>query len=367
MFYQSVTLSTIHLATMVVLAYRRTEAIYLFLVGGLPALFCVVMFSEVLLFQAIVLALLAILWRRLLPKYPSVFVAASFLAVVAIYSGISWHALSVHQNLLDHFPMESMTERAPEPKKRSPRPAEAGKSWSSFERELTGQLEMEEKRFWSRASYLKQLHEDTTKVFVSSPGFGVGRMRPRPSRPEQLELSQRADEPIPQPDMSQLHVFSAEDLERPFVPKNRDALSQLHFDGLMDFVNVAGFGYFKDRQQVAGFRSHGFSQMPNVPELRVERLELLSLLKHDGPVVYVSKDLPRMKELKNAPTRGLSDFELKGLAAIENGEDLFVREVPHGLLMLGAMRSVEQCVKCHGGESGDLLGAFSYSLENLAK
>jgi hypothetical protein len=31
--------------------------------------------------------------------------------------------------------------------------------------------------------------------------------------------------------------------------------------------------------------------------------------------------------------------------------------------MLGAARSVSQCIKCHDGERGDLLGAFSYYLQ----
>ena len=31
------------------------------------------------------------------------------------------------------------------------------------------------------------------------------------------------------------------------------------------------------------------------------------------------------------------------------------------------IRSVSQCVKCHGGERGDLLGAFSYSLQRGAR
>jgi hypothetical protein len=30
--------------------------------------------------------------------------------------------------------------------------------------------------------------------------------------------------------------------------------------------------------------------------------------------------------------------------------------------MLGLARSVKQCVACHGGARGDLLGAFSYVL-----
>ncbi|MSQ95275.1 MAG: hypothetical protein EXR98_12060 [Gemmataceae bacterium] len=74
-----------------------------------------------------------------------------------------------------------------------------------------------------------------------------------------------------------------------------------------------------------------------------------------------------MIDLKGAPTRSLSDFEAKGLEAIQNGEDLFVRETPQGMLMLGAIRSVAQCVKCHGGERGDLLGAISYSLQRTAE
>jgi hypothetical protein len=28
--------------------------------------------------------------------------------------------------------------------------------------------------------------------------------------------------------------------------------------------------------------------------------------------------------------------------------------------MLGAIRSTRQCLSCHGGNRGDLLGAFSY-------
>ena len=45
---------------------------------------------------------------------------------------------------------------------------------------------------------------------------------------------------------------------------------------------------------------------------------------------------------------------------------MFVRETSEGVRMLGAIRSVEQCMKCHGGERGDLLGAFSYSLVRSA-
>jgi mono/diheme cytochrome c family protein len=50
------------------------------------------------------------------------------------------------------------------------------------------------------------------------------------------------------------------------------------------------------------------------------------------------------------------------LEKLTAGEHLFIRETSEGIRMLGAVRAVEQCIQCHGGERGDLLGAFSYSL-----
>lgn len=47
---------------------------------------------------------------------------------------------------------------------------------------------------------------------------------------------------------------------------------------------------------------------------------------------------------------------------LEQGEDLFASRDGDDLRMLGAVRSAKQCVACHGGERGDLLGAFSYVL-----
>jgi hypothetical protein len=157
-------------------------------------------------------------------------------------------------------------------------------------------------------------------------------------------------------------IFSSQELEKPYQGKLLPDLTSLHFGGLRDFVNVQGFGYIKDRQHVAGFYSHQFSRRPVATNVSVKRLELVSLLMHNKPAVYVTNELPRMKELKKAPTRSLSDFEVKGLEALQNGDDLFVREIASTIHMLGAIRSVDQCVKCHGGERGDLLGAFSYSL-----
>jgi hypothetical protein len=94
----------------------------------------------------------------------------------------------------------------------------------------------------------------------------------------------------------------------------------------------------------------------------VRTLDLVGLLLHDEPRVYISEELPRMDKLRGAPTRPLDAFERQALRTIEDGDDLVaVRDGPV-VRMLGAIRSTKQCLTCHGGERGDLLGAFSYTL-----
>jgi hypothetical protein len=133
---------------------------------------------------------------------------------------------------------------------------------------------------------------------------------------------------------------------------------------VLDFVHPNGFGYFKDRQNVAGFQSHHFStNVDTGKQWRLHGLDLVGLLIHPKPVAYVSENLPRMDELRAAPTRELSAFESTGLKTLRDGEELYVRETPDGSVrMLGALRALKQCINCHGCARGDLLGAFSYEL-----
>ena len=88
-------------------------------------------------------------------------------------------------------------------------------------------------------------------------------------------------------------------------------------------------------------------------EWGVLRLELVSLLLHDRPVVYVSESLPRMDKLRGAPTRPLDSFEAAALEKLRGGEYLLVADAPDGARMLGAIRSVKECTSCHGGKRGE--------------
>ena len=112
--------------------------------------------------------------------------------------------------------------------------------------------------------------------------------------------------------------------------------------------------------------------MSKVSESKVDvwkpaRIELVGLLLHQAPVVYRSTNLPRMSELKSVPTRSLDAFEMQALEELKKGEDLFVRGLDDKARMVGAIRATKQCLDCHEGQRGDLLGAFSYGFRRETK
>jgi hypothetical protein len=231
--------------------------------------------------------------------------------------------------------------------------------WDRFEEKLDE---------WGGDLQTRRLHEDHVRGFVKSWGFGVGRM----SHFDELKILKRRGDagPVAPPQPSN-PSYATPTAQSPSSIQVLD-LDGLHSDGLDDFLHPSSFGYVKDRQNVAGFRSHSFRKMPDIhvrDENRVAvgwevaRLELVSLLMHKEPCVYLSDRLPQMDALKGVPTRPLDAFETEGLAVLRKGEDLFVREDR----MVGSIRSVKQCIACHGGDRGQLLGAFTYTLRPTGK
>jgi hypothetical protein len=258
-------------------------------------------------------------------------------------------------------PFESLNERLPElPKISRDSPPKDANALDGFEEQIVWQ-----QGFSVRNDYglgLKLLHDHSIKGFVDSWGFGVGRMPPRYEY--QFAERERSD---PSPLQPQNPVYS----HGSPPPPTLNAQYSLHDEAKLDFLYQEGFGYFKDRQHVAGFRSHRFKNVPtydqnrsqNPPEWEVARLELVSLLMHKEPSVYLSDRLPQMDALKGVPTRPLDSFESEGLAVLRKGEDMYVR----GDRMFGSIRSTKQCLACHGGDRGMLLGAFTYTLRPAAK
>jgi hypothetical protein len=361
MLYFVLTVSILHLACMNWLVYRKAYISSFLFASIVPfGLMCVAP-SPTVFMQAIVLFVLSAICVGLAPNRPVYFQAASVLVVCVIYGLAAGYTLNLERDLLDRYPMESMAARVPAPKLGKPlADVPEAKAWSVMEQSLSEELKT---GYSWRAHRLQKLHEETTENFVNSSGFGVTRMPLGVLNSGGYDYGIEPDKKIRQPETTEPPIDSPPDSYKPIASLDTKPLSEMHFSGLADFVNLRGFGYIKDRDHVAGFRPHRFSQAPKSESLRLKRLELVSLLMHETPAVYVSDELPAMKELKKAPTRSLSDFEAMGIAAIQNGEDLFVRETPDGIHMIGAIRSVSVCGKCHGGERGDLLGAFSYSLQ----
>jgi hypothetical protein len=239
----------------------------------------------------------------------------------------------------------------------------------------------------ARLVSLQKLHSRQVAYFISRPGNGLSRMGRLPGvdrldypEPPPIPMMAAADDSA-----SGQSADSATLDDRPAASiPSPDELEHFHLAGQIAFTDPWSFGDVKSRDQVAGFVSHGFTYMPVIGDPRnqypraydpsdeggakpssqwaIARLELVSLLKFDEPAVYMTDHLPRMKELADARTRPLTPFEQSGLESLRAGEDLVTVVDTNDIEMLGSLRAVKQCLACHSGERGRLLGAFSYRL-----
>jgi hypothetical protein len=281
------------------------------------------------------------------------------------------------QQYRERYPMESMSvrlgyERAHAVSAVSSTTTESAlqereSAFEAYAWEIQGAVAEREER-------LRYLHSSTVRHFVNSPGFGVARLL---ETPNEYVLDQDAlKDSIPlaslRPDDVEIKALT------PPVKSASDSLSQLapasddlrgfHHSGFANFLDPLRFGLIEDRDHVAGFISHRFYRGPSLPLEKerdhwfIQNLQLVSLLKHDPPAAYLSENLPRMDELRDAKTRPLDAFEEQALAALRGGEDVTMQEGPDRIRMLGSIRALKQCVKCHAVERGELLGAFSYEL-----
>jgi hypothetical protein len=303
---------------------------------------------------AFFLGLALMVWPRVRHRVRSFAPFAGVAVVVTIGFAClaAWGTMSRYDRLREQYPYESMEERIP-----APPPASGGAGWDDGTL-ATLESDLDRSGAGGRAGSLRQLHEERVRLFTNSPGFGVRRLAGPEWGLRYWPRDGQTDQPGP-------HSPPGAEPARDQTPSAADEpdLLTLHNKGTFDFVNLKGFGFVKDRRHVAGFISHGFSDVPS-PTLRwhVERLDLIGVLLHPEPVAYVSDKLPAMDELRGAPTRKLDAFEVTGLDALRTGQTLYLSRAGDRPRMLGAVRNVRQCVGCHGGERGDLLGAFSYAL-----
>lgn len=304
------------------------------------------------------------------------FVLGSLVVFAGIYIGVGYPRWQTIRRAMDIYPVVSLEDRLEYERQ----------AYRAAGRELPAMPDAARVRYsvygypnarevYSRQSALHLLHDRTSVLFENTSAFGVGRMPRGDVNSIFLADPIRTSPPISMPEPTPVGFaapMSAEDsmlastLELPFVVnlglKNLDDASRA------EFLNPLGFGYVKNRGQVSGFVSHRFTKFPDLTlggptgSWRIESLDLISMLKHQEPVAYVSRNLPRMDELRDAPTRPLDEFESEHLAKLRAGEGLSAAMGPRRIRMIGAIRAQEHCLSCHTAKENDLLGAFSYDL-----
>jgi hypothetical protein len=227
---------------------------------------------------------------------------------------------------------------------------------------------------------LEQIHASTVEQFANAPGFGVARMM----SVDDFTLENRRLPPISlpgstEPYPSREHPDPLRDAALSFVrpAEARSALKWqlwgVHEHGLEDFFHPDDLGWVVDRDHVAGFVPHRFSngfefaRLAEHPDLELRRLELVSLRRFAHPMVYMTnQQLPRMDELHNVPTRELDPFEAAALESLAKGENLCYVHKGSNVHAVGALRARNTCTKCHEVDRGALLGAFSYEFLSVA-
>ncbi len=284
---------------------------------------------------------------------------------------------------------ESMTERlAYETKyadRRVPAPEKSRELWkrlAASEGRFNGRWDLEKfpvSAGAARADALKALHSQEVEAFVQRNGFGYNRAPIVDPKPRHWELQpadpitvkKQEDGDVDQGSTGVVLPPGDTEANRgmrwPAVP----SLLAFHDGSMFNFVDPIGFGHIKDRGHVSGFQPHHFRSLPELavdPKAKIKdrwlinRLELVSLLKYDKPAVYVSDDLPRMQDIEKRKTRTLSSFEESALEGLAKGQDLVAEARTNRIVMMGSIRAANECLKCHDGKRGDLLGSFSYEL-----
>jgi hypothetical protein len=335
--------------------------------AALPSIFCLA--SPNCILQAVFLFIVAVWGFRRHQTSLRWYARSSCLAVLTsygVFAAVGWVQLRQFDEERKIYPYESMTARLSyEKRPERGKAASQAASEQAFEARQEQMIQEGMNRGWLRNIYLRQLHEDMTDIFTASDGFGAARMlRVRPGAIANSPIQARQAVQIKPVSAKELSPGWQQEAAKKIQDPSLPAADDLHLLSIVDFIYPQAFGYIRNREHVAGFLSHQFKELPVLDEKawRVTRIELISLLKFDEPRVYVSESLPRMQELIEAPTRPLDEFENGGLSELRAGARVKIKGDDERLRMVGALRATETCLKCHGVQRGEMLGAFSYRL-----
>jgi hypothetical protein len=193
------------------------------------------------------------------------------------------------------------------------------------------------------ASVMQRLHADAYDHFISQPGQGISRLMPV------VNVAKR-DWKMPQ--------WTSEELVKAQAPLK----GEKDFE-LIHRLSLRKFGANGMAEKEYWENEHKNPLPPKERLWEIKALDLVGLIMHESPVVYISEKLPEMKNLKKTPTRDLDLFESEGLEELMAGKELYIRSQSETIRVLGPVKAGKACLKCHhDAKEGDVLGAFSYTL-----
>lgn len=197
------------------------------------------------------------------------------------------------------------------------------------------------------AAMMQKLHGEAHKQFIRAPGNGRDRITPL------MVTATIKQRPWTSPE------WTSEELAKETPPlEEASDLSLIHRLSIFHFGESAAKS---PPEQWAAAQAALSAKKQQVWEIK--SLDLVGLVMHDEPVVYMSERLPEMKDLKKKTLRPLDVFESEGLEELATGRDLYIRSKDGTVRVLGPIHAGKACLKCHSdAKEGELLGAFSYTL-----
>ena len=211
-----------------------------------------------------------------------------------------------------------------------------------------------------RSTALERLHSEATSRFVRAPGNGVGRIGQLGGQLGQIsQLGSLGRIGTVQQQMPSFPTVLVRDWTIP-AWSSSELSEEKRVEGAedLDIIHKQSLTDFSKDESLETIPQSGPRKTRS---WEVKSIDLVGLLMHDQPVVYVSEKL-KMSELKQVPTRELDSFERAGLEKLQSGKDVFARGQNETIRMLGSVRAQKQCLTCHDVSEGKLLGAFSYTL-----
>ncbi len=357
-------------AVFVSLASNRGKRwkLFFYLIAGL--LVATLLFSSLAVFVHLLLTLVAAIvctWFAHVSYRTRCAIAMSVMGIAFVMGTIPIRShLQRLRTLRTQFPPISILNRL---KYERDRPNSAPAELLALSPTVTTRLNQEEKLI-AKGNHLRtrfqRLHDEAYERFIRSTGFGFYRMAPL-----RLELYERAPlRDISLKDRNETLEDGWWGIEDTPPHQGADAV---HAMSRNDFLDANGFGFVRPSLlEAVGFIEHAFHYPPNAniteSKWEVTQLELISLRRYPEPRVYVLDHLPRMDPLArdDVRTRPLDEFERSALPRLASEEDTVIVSSGETYRMVGSLRAAYQCLECHQGQRGELLGAFTYVIRAIS-